>query len=92
MRYLANSPLADGYFAVRDFRVGPAEWNLDLTIGQWASDGLLAIFFFLVGLELKREFVAGDLRRPRTAVVPVVAAAGGVLVPAVIFVAVGDRW
>ncbi len=85
---LANSPLADGYFAVRDFRVGPAEWNLDLTIGQWASDGLLAIFFFLVGLELKREFVAGDLRHPRTAVVPVVAAAGGVLVPAVIFVAV----
>lgn len=84
----ANSPWADAYFALRDLRIGYAPWHLDLTLGAWASDGLLAIFFFLVGLELKREFVAGDLRRFGTAVVPVVAAAGGVAVPALIYVAI----
>ncbi|RAN76532.1 Na+/H+ antiporter NhaA [Bacillus sp. SRB_336] len=81
----ANSPLADGYFALRDFRIGPAAWHLDLSLGGWASDGLLAIFFFVAGLELKREFVAGDLRNPARAVVPITAAAGGVLLPAVLF-------
>lgn len=84
----ANSPWADGYFALRDLRVGYEPWHLDLTLGQWAADGLLAVFFFLVGLELKREFVAGDLRRFSTAVVPVVAALGGVAVPALVYVAV----
>jgi NhaA family Na+:H+ antiporter len=84
----ANSPAADGYFALRDFRLGYAPWHLELSLGQWASDGLLAVFFFLVGLELKREFVAGDLRQFSKAIVPVAAAAGGVVVPALIFVAV----
>jgi NhaA family Na+:H+ antiporter len=64
----ANSPASDGYFALRDTRAGPAALHLDLTIGAWAADGLLAIFFFVAGLELKREFVAGDLRDPRRAV------------------------
>ena len=84
----ANSPASDGYFALRDFTVGYAPWHLELSLGQWASDGLLAIFFFLVGLELKREFVAGELREPSKAIVPVVAATGGVLVPALIYTAV----
>ncbi|MFT3798113.1 Na+/H+ antiporter NhaA [Microbacterium sp.] len=84
----ANSPWADSYFALRDLEVGYEPWHLNLTLGAWASDGLLAIFFFLVGLELKREFVAGDLRRIGTAIVPVVAAAGGVIVPAVIYAAI----
>ncbi|WP_051426352.1 Na+/H+ antiporter NhaA [Jiangella gansuensis] len=84
----ANSPLSDGYEALRDFRFGYEPWELDLTLGHWASDGLLAVFFFLVGLELKREFVAGDLRSVSTAVVPVAAAVGGVLAPALIYVAV----
>jgi NhaA family Na+:H+ antiporter len=84
----ANSPWADGYFALRDVEVGYEPWHLRLTLGQWAADGLLASFFFLVGLELKREFVAGDLRRFSTAIVPVVAALGGVAVPALIYVAV----
>lgn len=83
----ANSPASDGYFALRDLRVGYSPWHLELSLGQWASDGLLAIFFFLVGLELKREFVAGDLRRPSRAIVPVAAAVGGVAVPALVFVA-----
>ncbi|GAA2897245.1 Na+/H+ antiporter NhaA [Microbacterium esteraromaticum] len=83
----ANSPWAEGYFALRDVELGYEPWHLRLTLGQWAADGLLAIFFFLVGLELKREFVAGDLRQFSTAVVPVVAALGGVAVPALIYVA-----
>ncbi len=83
----ANSPWADGYFALRDLEIGYEPWHLRLTLGAWAADGLLAIFFFLVGLELKREFVAGDLRNVGTAIVPVLAAAGGVVVPAVLYVA-----
>jgi Na+:H+ antiporter, NhaA family len=83
----ANSPVSAGYFALRDFRFGYAPWQLELSLGQWSADGLLAIFFFLVGLELKREFVAGDLRDGSKAIVPVAAAAGGVLVPALIYVA-----
>ena len=78
----ANSPLADPYFALRDFKIGPESLHLNLSLGAWASDGLLAIFFFLTGLELKREFVTGDLRQVRTAVVPVAAAFGGVVIPA----------
>lgn len=83
-----NSPWADGYDAVRDTVIGPSALHLDLTIGQWASDGLLAIFFFVVGLELKREFVDGELRRPATAIIPIVAAVGGMIVPALIYVVV----
>ncbi|GAA2177754.1 Na+/H+ antiporter NhaA [Arthrobacter parietis] len=84
----ANSPFADSYFALRDFEFGYEPWHLKLSVGHWAADGLLAIFFFLVGLELKREFVAGDLRNPARAIVPVAAAAGGVIVPALIYVLV----
>ncbi|MCK3771056.1 Na+/H+ antiporter NhaA [Microbacterium aerolatum] len=84
----ANSPWADGYFALRDLEIGYEPWHLQLSLGAWAADGLLAIFFFLVGLELKREFVAGDLRRFSTAIVPVAAAAGGVAVPALFYLAV----
>jgi Na+:H+ antiporter, NhaA family len=82
----ANSPAQDLYFRLRDTVVGPHALHLDLTIGGWAADGLLAIFFFVAGLELKREFVAGDLRDRRRAALPVVAAAGGMLVPALFFV------
>jgi Na+:H+ antiporter, NhaA family len=81
----ANSPAADSYFALRDFRLGYEPWHLELSLGAWAADGLLAIFFFLVGLELKREFVAGDLRQFSKSVVPIAAAVGGVAVPAVIY-------
>jgi NhaA family Na+:H+ antiporter len=82
----ANSPWASAYEAIRDARFGPASLHLDLTVGQWAADGLLAIFFFVAGLELKREFVAGDLRDPRQAALPVAAAVGGMVVPAALFI------
>lgn len=82
----ANSPWAGAYETLRDTRVGPASLHLDLTLGTWAADGLLAIFFFVAGLELKREFVAGDLREPRRAALPIAAAVGGMAVPALLFV------
>ena len=84
----ANSPLADSYESLREVRVGPSALHLDLDLATWAADGLLAIFFFVVGLELKREFVAGDLRDPRRAALPILAAAGGMLAPAILFVVV----
>ncbi|MFF3857031.1 Na+/H+ antiporter NhaA [Micromonospora sp. NPDC002575] len=87
----SNSPWADGYQALRELRVGPAALHLDLGLATWAADGLLAIFFFVAGLELKREFVAGDLRDPRRAAVPVAAAMGGVLVPALLYYLVAGR-
>ncbi|OJF10103.1 Na+/H+ antiporter NhaA [Couchioplanes caeruleus] len=83
----ANSSWADSYHALLGLRVGPAAWHLDLSLATWAADGLLAIFFFVAGLELKREFVAGDLRDVRRAAVPVAAAAGGVAVPALFYTA-----
>lgn len=82
---MANTPLADSYYAFRDFEIGYEPWGLKLSLGAWAADGLLAIFFFLAGLELKREFVAGDLRSVNRAIVPVAAAVGGVIIPAVIY-------
>jgi NhaA family Na+:H+ antiporter len=83
----ANSPWSDAYSALSGLRIGPFAWHLDLTLAQWAADGLLAIFFFVAGLELKREFVAGDLRDPRRAALPVAAAVGGMAVPALIYMA-----
>lgn len=82
----ANSPWRDAYAALRDTTVGPSLAHLDLSLGQWASDGLLAIFFFVAGMEVKREFLVGDLRTADKAAVPVVAAACGVAVPALLFV------
>src|SRR3954465_5310268 len=84
----ANSPWSAAYDALRDTRIGPSALHLDLTLGTWAADGLLAIFFFVAGLELKREFVAGDLRDRRPAALPVAAAVGGMIVPALVYVLV----
>jgi NhaA family Na+:H+ antiporter len=84
----ASSPWAESYRALREITLGPAGVHLDLSLAQWASDGLLAVFFFVAGLELKHQLVAGDLRDPAQAVLPVVAALSGVAVPAVLFLAV----
>jgi Na+:H+ antiporter, NhaA family len=81
----ANSPWREAYTALGSLTVGPAALHLDLSLATWAADGLLAIFFFVAGLELKREFVAGDLRDPARAVLPVAAAVGGMAVPAVLY-------
>ena len=86
----ANSAWSEGYFALRSFEIGPQALHLHLSLGQWAADGLLAIFFFVAGLELKREFVVGDLKDPARAALPVAAAMCGVAVPAAFFVAVAS--
>jgi NhaA family Na+:H+ antiporter len=85
---LANSPAAAVYERIRDYTIGPESLHLDLSVGAWAADGLLAIFFFVVGLELKEELVVGKLRDPRAAALPIAAALAGVAVPALVFVAV----
>ncbi|MBL3805125.1 Na+/H+ antiporter NhaA [Streptomyces sp. BRB081] len=79
---------AGSYAAVRDFHFGPAALGLDLSVGHWAADGLLAVFFFVAGVELKRELVAGELRDPRRALLPVVAAVCGMVAPALVYVLV----
>ncbi|KKJ94229.1 Na+/H+ antiporter NhaA [Micromonospora sp. HK10] len=86
----ANSPWRSAYAELGGWVPWPGghALHLDLDLATWAADGLLAIFFFVVGLELKREFVAGDLRDPRRAVLPVVAALGGALLPALCYLAV----
>ena len=82
----ANVPaLHDSYESVSDFHLGPEALGLNLSIAHWAADGLLAIFFFVAGIELKRELVAGDLRDPRAAALPVVAALCGMAVPALVY-------
>ncbi|WP_203713822.1 Na+/H+ antiporter NhaA, partial [Asanoa siamensis] len=85
---LANTPLAGTYDAIAGAEFGPAALHLHLSVAEWTADGLLAIFFFIAGLELKREFVAGDLRDPRRAALPVAAAIGGMALPAVIYTVV----
>ncbi|WP_309110315.1 Na+/H+ antiporter NhaA [Saccharothrix sp.] len=85
----ANSPFSGAYEALRDLHIGPESLHLSLSLGDWAKDGLLAIFFFVAGLELKRELVIGELNNVKAAVLPVVAAVGGMVVPAVIALAVG---
>ncbi|MET7378938.1 Na+/H+ antiporter NhaA [Streptomyces sp. NPDC005526] len=82
----ANIPaLRASYESVGDFHFGPSALGLHLSVAHWAADGLLTIFFFVAGIELKRELVAGDLRDPRAAVLPVVAALCGMAVPAVVY-------
>lgn len=83
---LANSPLRGAYDAVREWHIGIPAIGLDLSLEHWAADGILAIFFFVVGIELKREFVTGSLRDIRQATLPIAAAIGGMAVPAVVFV------
>jgi NhaA family Na+:H+ antiporter len=78
----ANSPLSQGYHDFQHLVVGP------LDLEEWASDGALSLFFFLAGLEVKREFVVGSLRRPADALVPIAAALAGVAVPALVFTVV----
>lgn len=84
----ANSPWGDAYAALVNWQVGPASLHLNLTLGTWAADGLLAVFFFVAGLELKHELVLGTLSKPAQAVVPVAAALGGMVIPALIFLAI----
>ena len=86
---LANSPLASEYHHILDHHLTLSFglFTVDLTVEEWINDGLMAIFFFVVGLEIKREVIHGQLSTVRTATLPVVAAIGGMVIPAAIYVA-----
>lgn len=73
------------YETISDFHFGPSSLGLNLSVEHWAADGLLAVFFFVAGVELKRELVAGELRDPKAAALPVVAALCGMAVPALVY-------
>ena len=85
---VANSPLGDAYDDLRSFTFGPEQLGARLDVAHWAADGLLALFFFVVGLEVKRELVVGELSDRKAATLPVVAAVGGMVVPAALYLAI----
>ena len=89
----ANSPFSATYVHLweHEFAVRLGAFTLAKSLHQWINDGLMAMFFFVVGLELKREIMAGELSSPRTALLPLVAALGGMVVPALLFVVLNPR-
>ena len=84
---LANSPWAKEFhhFWEIHLRVGFGDWNLDKSLHFWVNDALMTLFFFVVGLEIKREIAGGELSTPQKAALPVIAALGGMLAPAMIY-------
>jgi len=87
---LANGPLAEAYEHIIEtlISINVGSWKLELTLHHWINDGLMALFFFVVGLELKRELLVGELAQLRNAALPIAAAIGGMVVPALFYFAV----
>lgn len=86
--FLANSPWSEHYFHFFEHHFGftfDGKTYLNYSLHHWINDGLMSLFFFVVGLELKREIVAGELSKPREAMLPIAAALGGMIVPALIY-------
>jgi NhaA family Na+:H+ antiporter len=90
---LANGPLASAYvhFMHTSINLGAGSWSLEMSLHHLVNDGLMALFFFVVGLELKREILVGELANLRNAVLPIGAAIGGMLVPALIYFAINPE-
>ena len=90
---LANGPLASAYEHVVHtlISLNIGAWALEMTLHHWINDGLMALFFFVVGLELKRELLVGELAKPRNAILPIAAAIGGMVVPALIYFAINPQ-
>ena len=84
---IANSPLGESFANLLSTKFGYSSPNLDLeySLAQWINDGLMAIFFLLIGLEIKREIIEGELSSPRKAAMPIFAALGGMFLPAAIY-------
>ena len=87
---LANGPLSSAFHALATTHIGIDALHLNLTIQEWTADGLLAIFFFVIGCELKHELVLGTLSRPKAAALPVVAALGGMVLPAALYLLINS--
>ncbi len=85
---ISNSNFADNYFNLLSTHIliGTKNFGLDLSILHWINDALMAIFFFIVTLEIKREFIHGELSKPKRALLPIIGAIGGMAVPALIYV------
>ena len=85
---LSNSVLSDYYFNILNTHIliGTQNFGLNLSILHWINDVLMSIFFFIVTLEIKREFIQGELSRPKQALLPIIGAVGGMAVPAIIYV------
>ena len=85
---LSNSNLSDLYFGILNTHllIGTKDFGLDLSIIHWINDALMAIFFFVVTLEIKREFIQGELSKPKKALLPIIGAVGGMIVPAFIYI------
>ena len=86
--FISNSSLGDNYFKILEsyFTLGTEQFGLRLSVLHWINDVLMAIFFFLVSLEIKREFVKGELSNPKQAMLPIIGAVGGMVVPAAIYI------
>jgi NhaA family Na+:H+ antiporter len=87
--YIANSQWSDAYHHLLEmpFTIGLQEFQLSKSLHHWINDGLMALFFFVIGLELKREILVGELADPKQAILPIAAAIGGMLIPALIYIA-----
>src|SRR5918992_6289995 len=86
----ANSPWRASYDAVwhTQLTIGLGPWSLAEDLQHWVNDALMALFFLVVGLEIKRELLTGELREPRVAALPAIAALGGMVVPALLYLAI----
>ncbi len=86
----ANSSYQESYYDLLHTyaTIGIGDFELSKSLGHWINDGLMGVFFFVVGLEIKREFLAGELANPRTAALPIFGAVGGMLVPALVYFAI----
>jgi Na+:H+ antiporter, NhaA family len=84
---LSNSPLHNWFHGIwtTKISINIGDFSLDNTLHHWINDGLMAVFFFVVGLELKREIIAGELSNPKKAILPIAAAIGGMIFPALIY-------
>jgi len=91
--YIANSPWSDAYHHLLElpFTIGVEGFQLSKSLHHWINDGLMALFFFVVGLELKREILVGELADPKQAMLPIIAAIGGMLIPALLYMSINPE-